>query len=389
MSIKDEIGLENFLPSQYDSDSQLEINHNYLGEQFADFKDILYLIEKVVKKNDFTLGRAVDDFEQRFANAHNAKYAIGVGSGTDAIFLSLKAQGIGPGDEVITTPFTFFATVGAIATTGAKPIFADVELDGFNLDLDSVKAAITPKTKAIVPVHWAGRICDMKYLRDLVAGSKISIVEDACHAVQATRDGQFAGKYGDTACFSFHPLKNLNVWGDGGIILTNSETLATKLKLLRNHGLINRNECAEFAYNSRLDTIQAVIANHLFDKLPHITKSRQTNAHYLDKRLSKIEAITLPSRHKSIEEVFHLYSFLCERRDELQQYLRNHGIDAKIHYPVPMHLQPASRYLGYRQGDFPNAELISKQVISLPVHEFITERQLEFMIEKISHFYGK
>ena len=388
MSLKSDSASRNFLPAQYASDSRLGINHNYLSEQFADAKEILKLIEQVVNNNDFTLGKAVDDFEDRFAKAHNAKYAVGVGSGTDAIFLSLKALGLQPGDEVITTPFTFFATVGAIATTGAKPVFVDVELDGYNIDLNLVSAAITPKTRAIVPVHWAGRICDMKFLRQLVINRDIAIVEDACHAVSATRDDEFAGRYGDTACFSFHPLKNLNVWGDGGIVLTNSEEIASKLKLLRNHGLINRNECVEFAFNSRLDTIQAVVANHLFDRLPHITSSRQKNAQYLDKALTNIKAITLPSRHKSIKEVFHLYSFLCERRDELQKYLQECCIDAKIHYPVPMHLQPAAKSLNYKLGDFPNAEHISAKVLSLPVHEFISEEQLDFMIEKIKKFYG-
>lgn len=389
MSAKLKLNSDNFLPVQYELDSQLEINHNYLTEQFKDSDIILKLIEKVVRNNDFTLGRAVDEFESRFANAHNAKYAIGVGSGTDAIFLSLKALGIKPGDEVITTPFTFFATVGAIATTGAKPVFVDVELDGFNLNLDKVKSAITPRTRAIVPVHWAGRICNMKNLRESVKNLELSIVEDACHAVQATRDGEYSGKYGDTACFSLHPLKNLNVWGDGGIVLTNSETIAKKLKLLRNHGLVNRNECAEFAFNSRLDTIQAVIANYLFDKLPYITKSRQENAKYLDAGLSRVGEITLPSRHDSINEVFHLYSFLCEKRDELQKFLLTNGIDAKIHYPIPMHLQPAARFLNHKLGDFPNAERISSQVLSLPVHEFITEKQLDFMIHKIEDFYGR
>jgi dTDP-3-amino-2,3,6-trideoxy-4-keto-D-glucose/dTDP-3-amino-3,4,6-trideoxy-alpha-D-glucose/dTDP-2,6-dideoxy-D-kanosamine transaminase len=364
-------------------------SHNYLSEQFSDVKEILKLVEQVVKNNDFTLGRAVDEFEDRFAKAHNAKYAVGVGSGTDAIFLSLKALGLKPGDEVITTPFTFFATVGAIATTGAKPVFVDVELDGYNIDVNLVSEAITPRTRAIVPVHWAGRICDMKYLRQLVGNCDIAIVEDACHAVGATRDNEFAGSYGDTACFSFHPLKNLNVWGDGGIVLTNSEVISSKLKLLRNHGLINRNECVEFAFNSRLDTVQAVIANHLFDRLPRITTSRQKNAHYLDRGLTNVQAITLPSRHNSIKEVFHLYSFLCERRDELQKYLHGCGIDAKIHYPVPMHLQPASKSLNHKLGDFPNAENISAKVLSLPVHEFISKEQLDFMIEKIKEFYGE
>ena len=380
--------LRNFLPDQYTRDAQLQINHNYLSEQFADYKEILKRIERVVLDNDFTLGKAVDDFENRFAELHEAKYAIGVGSGTDAIFLSLKALGVGVGDEVITPPFTFFATVGAIVTTGATPVFVDVETDGFNLDIDRIEAAITPRTRAIVPVHWAGRICDMQKLREIADRYQLKIVEDACHAVMATRDGRFAGSLSETACFSFHPLKNLNVWGDGGIIITNSLELTKKLRLMRNHGLVSRNECQEFAYNSRLDTIQAVIADYLFDKLPQITNSRISNAEYLDSYLKDIGQIQLHSRNDNLKEVYHLYSFLCENRDALCEFLKSRGIDAKIHYPTPLHLQPAAKQFGYKQGDFPIAERISNNVLSLPVHEFITKPQLDFMIQCIKEFYG-
>jgi len=379
---------ENFLPSQYKSDSEMEIQHNYLSSQFSEYKEIMKLIEIVVLKNDFTLGEAVDEFEKRFAFLHQSQYGVGVGSGTDAIFLSLKALGIGPGDEVITPPFTFFATVGAIATTGATPVFVDVDVDGFNISMDLLEAAITSNTRAIVPVHWAGRLCDMRILGEIATRYGLKVVEDACHAVNATRDGVYAGSYSDAACFSFHPLKNLNVWGDGGIILTDSKELSNRLKLLRNHGLVNRNECHEFAYNSRLDTIQAVIANYMLDKIHFITDARVKNSKYFDSFLRNIPQIQIHTRRKSIKEVYHLYSILCEERDELYNFLRSKGIDAKIHYPVPLHLQPAAKHLGYKPGDFPNTERISKKVLSLPVHEFVSTPQLDFMIEKIREFYG-
>lgn len=380
--------LVNFLPDQYRRDAELAINHNYLSYQFSDYKEIFKRIEKVVLNNDFTLGSAVDDFENRFADLHQAKYAIGVGSGTDAIFLSLKALGIGPGDEVITPPFTFFATVGAIATTGATPVFVDVEIDGFNLNIDLIEAAITPRTRAIVPVHWAGRICDMKKLREIADRHELKIVEDACHAVIASRDGAYAGALSEAACFSFHPLKNLNVWGDGGVIITNSFDLSKRLRLIRNHGLIDRNECHEFAYNSRLDTVQAVIADYVCDKLPEITNSRIKNANRLDASLKNIKQIQLNSRNVDLKEVYHLYSFLCEDRDNLAEFLKSKGIDAKIHYPIPLHLQPAAKGLGYKRGDFPASERISNEVLSLPVHEFITEDQLDFIVQCIKVFYG-
>jgi|LauGreSuBDMM15SN_2_FD.fasta_scaffold29523_2 dTDP-4-amino-4,6-dideoxygalactose transaminase len=379
---------KNFLPDQYLDSSQFKINHNYLSSQFSDYKEIFEELIEVVLTNDFTLGSKVDQFENKFANLHNSRFGIGVGSGTDAIFLSLKALGIGPGDEIITSPFTFFATVGAIATTGAKPIFVDVELDGFNIDISLIESAITSKTRAIVPVHWAGRICNMKEIRALADHHNLVVVEDACHAVAATRDGYFAGQFSDAACFSLHPLKNLNVWGDGGIILTNSEETASRLRLLRNHGLINRDECIEFAYNSRLDTIQAVIGGHLFKKLPNITQSRITNSMYLDSQLNSVKQIQLNTRNENIKEVFHLYSFLCKDRDGLQNFLKSEGIDAKIHYPIPLHLQRAANYLNYKVGDFPVSEYISKHIISLPVHEFITKPQLDFMAQMIRKYYG-
>ena len=250
-----------------------------------------------------------------------------------------------------------------------------------------IEGAITPRTRAIVPVHWAGRICDMRKLRQIADKYQLKIVEDACHAVSATRDGEFAGALSDTACFSFHPLKNLNVWGDGGIILTNSLELSKRLKLLRNHGLVSRNECHEFAYNSRLDTVQAVIADYLCDKLSGITNARINNSKYLDSHLKDVPQIQLHTRMENLKEVYHLYSFLCEKRDDLSIFLRSKGIDAKIHYPTPLHLQPAASHLGYKRGDFPISERVSNQVLSLPVHEFISIEQLDFMVQSIKEFY--
>ena len=234
--------MKNFLPDQYKMDSKLSIKHNYLEQQFSDSDVILEKISKVVNRGDFTLGEEVDLLEQDFAEIVGSKYAIGVGSGTDALFLSLKALGIGPGDEVITTTFTFYATVGAIVTAGATPIFCDIGTD-FNIDVTQIRDKITPRTKAIVPVHWSGRPCEMSEIMNISKEFGIPVVEDACHAILAKYDGTSAGNFGILGCFSFHPLKNLNVWGDGGIIVTNSEALNDKLRLLRNHGLVNRDTC--------------------------------------------------------------------------------------------------------------------------------------------------
>lgn len=377
----------NFLPNQYDQTNPLKINHNYLRQQFADYPQVFKKLEKLLIDGDFTLGRAVDEFESKFAALTQTKYAIGVGSGTDALFLSLKALGIDKGDEVITTPYTFFATIGAIVTAGARPVFVDVGSD-FNIDPAKIEAAITSKTKAILPVHWSGLICKMNEIVAIAKKHNLAIVEDACHGIMATQNGKSSGSFGDLGCFSMHPLKNLNVWGDGGVIVTNSKELHDKLVLIRNHGLINRDECAIFSYNSRLDTLQAIVANHVIDNhLKTITDNRIRNAKYFDQALQGIPGLTIPQRDPNTKHVYHLYIVQAERRAELQKYLVSHGIDAKVHYPIPMHLQPAAKEFGHKRGDFPICEAICDSVISFPVHEFINEDQCGFVAEKIREFY--
>ena len=377
----------NYLSRQYRANNSLPINHNYLPFQFEDSEEVINEIRKLVKRGDFTLGEAVNDFEDKFKKIVKAKYALGVGSGTDAIFLSLKAQGIGEGDEVITTPYTFYATIGAIVTTGATPKFVDVGLD-YNIDPNNIESAITSRTKAIVPVHWSGLICDMKSISNIAHKYNLSIVEDACHAINAEREGKTAGFFSSTACFSMHPLKNLNVWGDGGMIVTNDKNIYDKLSLLRNHGLRNRDICEIFGYNSRLDTLQAIVGNHYIKKIDHITDSRILNAQFFDRELSKLSQISIPKRIKGNKQVFHIYVIRVKERDELQRFLINNGIDAKIHYPIPMHLQPASKEFGYSKGDFPLAEKICQEALSLPVHEFIFAEQREYILSKIKDFYS-
>lgn len=376
----------NFLPNQYNDQKSFKVNHNYLTDQFSDYDDIFEKIKKVVLNNDFTLGNDVDLLESEFSELIGVKHAIGVGSGTDALFLSLKSLGIKDGDEVITTPFTFYATIGAIVTAGAKPVFADI-CDDFNIDPYEIEKKITPRTKAILPVHWSGKPCEMDAINDIARKHGIHVVEDACHAILAKFKNRNAGNLGDLGCFSFHPLKNLNVWGDGGVITTNNTELSDKLRLIRNHGLSGRNSCEIFSYNSRLDTIQAVVARHMLGKIENITKKRIYNANYLDQGLSNIKNLKIPKRDKDLKEVFHLYMFECERRNELKSFLNKNNIDAKVHYPVPMHLQPAAKEYKYKVGDFPKSEEACSKVISLPVHEFISNDNLEYMIQKIREFY--
>ena len=387
MEIKHNIS-HNYLPQQYEETAKPSINHNFLQQQFSDYKEIFKKMEKVVISGDFTLGRDVDLFEKEFAGTVGTEYAIGVGSGTDALFLSLKALDIGSGHEVITTPYTFFATIGAIAASGAVPVFVDIGED-LNIDPSLIENTITKNTKAILPVHWSGMPCDMEEIMAIANKHELHVVEDACHAIKAKLNNKSPGSFGDTGCFSLHPLKNLNIWGDGGVITTNSEELHDRLILLRNHGLTGRNECAVWGYNSRLDSVQAVIAMHLLNKLERITESRIRNAEFFDERLSKIPQIKIPKRAPNTKHVFHIYVIRAEKRDELQKFLIENGIDAKIHYPIPMHLQPAAKSFGYKEGDFPVCEEVCNSVISLPVHEFITKEQQEYVVKKIKGFYEK
>lgn len=378
---------ENFLPVQYQNDKEKKINHCYLKEQFADHDLILAKIKNLVQTEDFTLGKEVDLFENKICQLMECKNTIGVGSGTDALFLSLKTIGVGPGDEVITTPYTFYATIGAIATAGAKPVFVDIKNSDYNIDPSKIEDAITEKTKAILPVHWSGLICDMDEIKKIAEKHGLFIIEDACHAINATFNGQKAGTFGDLGCFSMHPLKNLNVWGDGGFITTNSTEFYKYLSLIRSHGLVDRDTCEEFSYNSRLDSLQAIVANHILPKIEHITDRRIENAMFLDKELSEIKQITIPKRDARKKHVFHIYVLKAENRGKLVDYLNGEGIDAKIHYPVPMHLQPAAKKYGYKLNDFPIAEKTTKEVFSLPVHEFIRTEDLELMVKAIKEFY--
>ena len=381
--------MRNFLPKEYKKNRKLKINHSYLVEQFADYTKIFKEVEKVVKKGDYTLGKEVDVCEKNFAQRTGAKYAISVGNGTDALLLTLKALNIGLGDEVITVPYTFIATVGSIVTAGAKPVFVDIKED-YNMDENKIATAITKKTKAIMPVHWAGRPCELDKIYSIAKKYKLHVVQDSAHVIGARFKKKHLINFGDACTYSMHPLKNLNVWGDGGFVVTNKKQLAEKLYLIRNHGLKNRNNVEIFGYNSRLDTIQAAVANYkMKNKLDNITNKRIKNATTLDKLLSKNKNVTTVKRLKHLKEVFHLYHINVQKRDLLQKYLIKNNVDAKVHYPIPIHLQKAAKYLKYKKGDFPIAEKMANTSLSLPVHEFIDERHVKYMVHYINKFYLK
>ena len=305
--------MKNFLTNQYKKDNKMQLSHSYLIEQFSDYKKILNRVSKVIRRGDYTLGDQVNLFEKKISKRMGAKYTISVGNGTDALFLALKAFDIGHGDEVITTPYTFIATIGSIVTSGAKPVFVDIK-DDYNIDEKKIEKAITRKTKAIMPVHWAGRPCELDKIKKIAKKYKLKIIQDSCHCIDARYKSRHLVEYGDICTFSLHPLKNLNVWGDGGFMLTQDKKIADKLFLLRNHGLVNRDTCKYFGFNSRLDTIQAVVGNYkLENKLNNITKKRISNALLLDKLLKKIKKFLQFQEEKELKKYF-IYTILILER---------------------------------------------------------------------------
>jgi dTDP-4-amino-4,6-dideoxygalactose transaminase len=368
--------------------SQFKVRYSYLLEQFADPKPILDEIGRLVLTGDFTLGKPVAEFERRFATMIGVKHAIGVGSGTDALKLPLRALGIGHGDEVITAANTFIATVGAIAETGARPVLVDCDEDSFCMNPDLIEAAITPKTKAIMPVQITGEVTDMTKLMAIAQKHNLPVVEDACQGIFSEWEGKRSGTWGVAGGFSLHPLKNLNVWGDGGVIVTNDDAMNEKLRLLRNHGLKNRDEISILGHNSRLDSVQAVVGNWLIDSTNDITEKRIANGAYYDAALAKIPGIGVPKRRPNVKRVFHLYMVFAKDRDALFQYCLDNGVEAKIHYPIPLYLQEGLRHFGYAPGTFPITDRHAAEVISFPVDQHINRAQQDIVIETVRAFYA-
>jgi len=344
----------------------MNVRYSYLRQQFSNCPELWTNLKKFVQTGDFTLGKPLQVFEKKFAKLIGTKYAIGVNSGTDAIKLPLKAIGIKPGDEIITAANTFVATVGAITELGAKPVFVDCD-DTFCMDINLIEKKISKKTKAIVPVHFTGYMTNMPALMKLSRKYRIPIIEDACQSILANINNKNAGTWGLAGSFSLHPLKNINVWSDGGVITTNNYSLYKKLMLLRNHGLADRDTVKICGYNSRLDTFQAVVGNWLLPSAKSISNQRIKNANYFDKELSKIKEITIPPRPKNFRIVYHLYIVFSERRDELYKYCLKKGIEAKIHYPVPIYRQEAYKYLNHKKGDFKVSDQHAKKIISFPL----------------------
>jgi len=377
----------------------VKVDFSYLSRQFKQrekgdeqetLTDLIFSdLKEFINTGDFTLGKKLEEFEGKFAELVGVKHAIGVNSGTDALTLSLIALGVGAGDEVITCAETFIATAGSIAATGANPVFVDVN-DAFTIDVNLVEKAVTKNTKAIMPVWFTGAAPDMQALLDIGNKHGLHIVEDSCCGIDADINGKKAGSFGATGSFSFHPLKNLNVWSDGGMITTDSDALAYKLRLMRNHGLINRDEIEIFGYNSRLDTFQAVVALRLFDQVKSITEARIANAKKLDSAFEEMdEFIEVPKRDLNVRQNYHLYMVRVKNRDELLKYCNDKGVDAKVHYPIPLPYQKCCSHLGYKKGDFPKTERDCATIITFPAHQHLLGEEVQYIIDTVKEFYSK
>lgn len=345
--------------------------------------EIMKAIEEVVDKNAFSGGAYVQQFEESFAQYCNVDHAIGVGSGTESLWLALLARGIGLGDEVITAPSTFIATTEAICLAGAKPVFVDILEDTYNLDPERLEAAITPRTKAIIPVHLFGQIADMDPIMDIAAKHGLFVMEDSAQAVSAEYKGRRAGSIGHCASFSFYPGKNLGAFGEAGAITTNDSELAQSIRILRDHGQAQKYYHSRVGWNGRMDGIQGAV---LKIKLKHIDKStegRQRNAALYHDLLAGVDGVTLPNTRSTNKHVFHIFSVRVSNRDETLQAMGDSGIGCGIHYPVPLHLQEAHRDLGYEAGSFPISEKCAKEFLSLPMYPELSSDQIRTVADTL------
>lgn len=348
-------------------------------------RKILKSIEGVFKRGDFILGAQVDTFEKRFAKLCGVRHAIGVANGTDALVMAMKALDIGDGDEVITAPNSFIASASSIALTCARPKFVDVKPD-MTLNADLLERAITPRTRAVMPVHLTGKCAAMDPILAVARRHKLHVIEDAAQSAGALYKSRPAGSFGIMGCFSLHPLKNLNAAGDAGVIVTNDSSLNEKLRLFRNHGLRTRDEVSFWGFNSRLDTIQAAVLNCRLNDLQKTIRARRAIARQYRQALSKY--VECPPVGPHDHHTYHVFVIQADHRDELQEFLKTQGVDTRIHYPIPIHLQPSAAYLGHKPGDFPVCERQSKRILSLPVHQCMTAAQIRRVCESVKAFYS-
>jgi len=365
----------------------LEVKLLDLVPQYREIEDeLLESVRGVFDTQQFILGDTVKSFEKQFEDYYEVEHAVGTASGSDAILISLMALGIGEGDEVITTPYTFFSTVSSIVRTGALPVFVDIDPATFNMDPSLLEKAVTKRTRAIIAVHLFGQSVDMDPVMKLAGKNGISVVEDVCQSVGALYRGVRCGKIGDTGCFSFFPSKNLGGAGDGGMIVTSGDGLAEKIRALRVHGEVERYRHRYIGINSRLDALQAAVLSVKLNHLDHWNRARRENAARYTAAFEKMNGITPPVILEGNESTFNQYVVRAERRDQLRRHLADNGIGSAIYYPVPLHLQECFRYLGWEKGTLPESELAAEQTLALPVYPELPRDKQEYVIEKVGEF---
>jgi len=359
-----------------------------LKKQWLEERDeLLPIIDKVLESAQLVGGDELDEFEKNIAKLCGTKYACGLNSGTDALMLALALSGIGKGDEVITPPNSFIASTAAIVHIGAIPVFVDV-LPDQNIDPYKIEASITEKTKAIMPVHLTGRMCDMDPIMAIAKKHGLVVIEDAAQSVGSKYKGKLSGSIGDVGCFSTHPLKNLNACGDGGFLTTNDQVIYNKSKSYRNHGMANRNIVDHFGSVTRMDNLQASILNYRLSKLESVTQKRRNNAKLYIEGITN-QDVFIPEEKNSEYNVYHTFVLQTKYRDELKEYLFKNEIDTAIHYPVPIHLQPAAKKLGYKIGDFPVTEEQSKEILTLPINQYLEKTDLNRIISVVNQFQSR
>ena len=348
-------------------------------------KELIKVFKKVLDKGQFVGGDEIDLFEKKIAKLCGTNYAVALNSGTDALTLALHLLGVRKGDEVITPPNSFIASTAVIVHLGAKPVFVDV-LSDQNIDPNKIQSAITKKTKVIMPVHLSGRMSQMDKIMSIAKKNKISVVEDAAQSVGSKYKNKMSGSYGDFGCFSAHPLKNLNALGDSGYLTTNSFKYYKKIKSLSNHGMENRNIIKNFGYVSRMDNLQAAFLNYKLKNLDKVISQRRKNALIYMKELDR-KFVFFNDEKKNEFNTYHTFVVQVRFRNKLRKYLLDKGIATSIHYPVPIHLQPASKYLGHKIGDFKTTEIQSQRILTLPVNENLTSNQIKYICRCINKFY--
>ena len=364
-----------------------EVLYVDLAAQWAAEREaLLPIVEKVLAGGHWVGGRAIADFEAAAARLCGVAHAVALNSGTDALVLGMAALGIGPGDEVITPPNSFVASTAAIVELGAQPVFVDVR-DDQNIDPERIEAAISPRTRAIMPVHLTGRVADMTPIAEIAERHGLFIVEDAAQSVGSRYDGRMSGSFGQVGCFSTHPLKNLNACGDGGFLTTDDARIADVVRAHRNHGLVTRETVARFGRVSRMDSLQAAILGFRMGRLEDTIQRRRANAALYRERLDPDRVFIPPERDREFS-TYHTFVIQVDRRDELQRFLADNRVGTAIHYPVPIHLQPAASDLGYHVGDLPVAERQAGRILTLPVNQTLGADDILFVADRVNDFFA-